>query len=124
MPVPGRDKYPETYGSPLGSGLGRDSPYSDIKRSLTNDPLSPASKMPRYEAIRKDLESLEEFAHNTNVRVTLLVDNIAGTQPGNVSDIKCDDLSHDHECLYDFISDRICSIRKNLNSINEQLDRL
>lgn len=117
MPVPGRDAYPnihaqsmkkdtDTYGLPLDSGLGRDSPIS---------------KLPRYEEIRKNLEMLEELAYNTNLRVSLIVENIAGTQPDDGSNIKC---KKDHECLYDFIHNSISDIRKYINSINEQLDRL
>lgn len=135
MPVPGRDaypdiyaqsmkKYPDTYGSPIGESIERS--FMTQKQLLTNDPQSPVNKTPRYEAIRKDLEILEELSYNTNVRLTLMIEQIAGTQPDNGPNIKqsCDMLSHDHECLYHFISDRISSIRKNLNSINEQLDRL
>lgn len=98
-------------------------PIAGLSSPISNPPVN---KAPRYDAIRKDLEMLEELAYKTNEKVNNIIDNIAGTQPDNGSNIKqsCDNISHDHECLYHFISDRISSIRKNLNSINEQLDRL
>lgn len=88
------------------------------KQLLVNNPS------PRYEIIRKDLEKLEEMSQSLKIRVNSLLSIIVGSQPDDGLNIKENMESRDHESLYEFISNVINNIRKDLNSINEQLDRL
>ncbi len=112
MPVPGRDKYPNNY-----------PPYPPYSGPAT----TPAAKAPRYEAIRKDLERIDEISYNTKIRIDSLLSVIVGTRPDNGNNTKkdCDIMvSKDNLSLYEFISTVVYNIEENLNSINEQLDRL